>query len=77
MKGNVKTPTTVTDTNRSKRKKKMHGSISTRTTNAQSYKGKNKVGEFVGRPPRNRKPSARGIRLYTNLKTRQQTYYAS
>ena len=73
----MKTPAATTDTNRSKGKKKMHVDVLTRTTNAQSYKGKEKVGDSVGRLPRNRKPSAKGIGLYINLKTRQQTYHVS
>ena len=73
----MKTPAVATDTNRLKGKKKMHCGSSTQTTIAQSYKGKEKVGESVGRPPRNRKPSTKGIGLYTNLKIGQQTYYVS
>ena len=34
-------------------------------------KGKEKVTKSVGRPSRHRKPSMKGIGLYTNLNTRQ------
>ena len=64
----MKTPVATTDTNRSKGKKKMLADVLTRTTNAQSYKGKENVDESVGRPPRNKKPSTKRIGLYTNLK---------
>ena len=73
----MKIPAAATDTNRLKRKKKMHGGITKWTTIAQSYKEKENVGESVRRPPRNRKPSTKGIGLYTNLKIGQQTYYVS
>ena len=73
----MKTPAVATDTNRLKGKKKMHCGSSTRTTIAQSYKGKEKVDESIGRPPRNKKPLIKEFGLYTNLKIRQQTYYVS
>ena len=73
----MKTSAAATNTNRSKGKKKNAWCTSTQTTNAQSYKGKRKVGESVGRLSRNRKPSTKGIELYINLKIGQQTYYVS